>query len=286
MNRNGISRAVLITGCSSGIGRATALLLAERGWKVYATARRPDRIGELAAAGCTTLPLDITDEASMAQAVGAVEEAEGAVGVLINNAGYGQSGAVEAIPIESVRRQFETNLFGTIRMCQFVLPGMRRQGWGRIVNMSSVAGRVTMPGSGVYSASKFAIEAFSDALRFEVKGFGVDVVIIEPGPTRTSFTDRANTAMPELTDATAVYARYQEGVAKADKEADKSRLAGEPETVARAIERAVAARRPKPRYKVSFVVRLLPGLRGVLPDRAFDAFLRTQAPAPGPDPGD
>jgi NAD(P)-dependent dehydrogenase (short-subunit alcohol dehydrogenase family) len=286
MNRNGTSRAVLITGCSSGIGHVTALHLAERGWKIYATARKPDAIADLAAAGCETLALDVTDERSMQAAVSAVQEREGAVGVLVNNAGYGQSGAIEAIPLEDVRRQFETNLFGMIRMCQLVLPGMRRQGWGRIVNMSSVAGRVVMPGSGVYASTKFAIEAFSDVLRFEVRGFGIDVVVIEPGPTRTAFTDRANAAMPQPEGEAGVYAGYQSAVAKADAEADQSRLAGEPEAVAKAVERAISARRPKTRYKVSFVVRFLPRLRGVLPDRAFDAFLRTQAPAPGPSSDD
>src|SRR3954467_5324222 len=128
------SKAVLITGCSSGIGRATAEHLTGKGWTVYATARRPESIADLEAKGCRTLALDVTDEASMAAAVGAVEEAEGAVGVLVNNAGYSQSGAVEDVPLDVVRRQFETNVFGLVRMCQLALPGMRRQGWGKIVN--------------------------------------------------------------------------------------------------------------------------------------------------------
>src|SRR5579859_5527292 len=128
------SKAVLITGCSSGIGHATAELLAERGWKVYATARRPETIADLKAAGCETLALDVCDEESMSAAVAAVTDAEGAVGVLINNAGYSQSGAVESVPLDQVRRQFETNVFGLVGMCQLVLPGMRSQGWGKIVN--------------------------------------------------------------------------------------------------------------------------------------------------------
>src|ERR1700737_2986576 len=134
------SKAVLITGCSSGIGHATAELLASQGWNVYATARRPETIEDLAAKGCKTLALDVTDEESMSKAVAAVTEAEGAVGVLINNAGYSQSGAVETIPLDQVRRQFETNVFGLIRMCQLVLPGMRRQHWGKIVNISYIGG--------------------------------------------------------------------------------------------------------------------------------------------------
>ena len=209
-----------------------------------------------------------------------MEAAEGAVGVLVNNAGYGQSGAIEATPIDAIRRNFETNFLGYMRMAQLVLPGMRRQGFGRIVNMSSVAGRVTMPGNGPYSATKFAIEAMSDALRFEVRSFGVDVVIVEPGPIRTEFTATANAGMP---DADGAYAEYHEAVAKADAEADQSKLlAGDPEDVAAVVERAITARRPRTRYRVTVPARLLPTMRRVLPDRAFDAFLRTQAPPPGP----
>jgi NAD(P)-dependent dehydrogenase (short-subunit alcohol dehydrogenase family) len=145
------SKAVLITGCSSGIGRATALLLARRGWPVYATARRPETITDLADAGATTLALDVTDEESMRTAVDAVEAAEGAVGVLVNNAGYSQSGAVETVPIDAVRRQFETNVFGVVRMTQLVLPKMRAQRFGKIVNVGSMGGRLTFPGGGHYT---------------------------------------------------------------------------------------------------------------------------------------
>ena len=271
---------MLITGCSSGIGQAIAERLAGAGHRVYATARRPEALADLAGKGCETLALDVTDEGSMRAAVARVEEAEGAVDVLVNNAGYGQSGAIEATPIDAIRRNFETNLFGYIRMAHLVLPGMRRQGSGRIVNMSSVAGRVTMPGSGPYSATKFAIEAMSDALRFEVRGFGIDVVIVEPGPIRTRFTATANAGLPDVDGA---YGAYHEAVAKADAEADQSKLlAGDPEDVARAVERAITARRPRTRYRVTVPARLLPTIRRVLPDRTFDAFLRTQAPPPRP----
>src|SRR5919201_6532296 len=181
------SRAVLITGCSSGIGYATASHLQAKGWTVYATARGRESLAELEARGCRTLALDVTDEASMAAAVRAVEDAEGAVGVLVNNAGYSQSGAVESIPIDRLRTQFETNVFGLVRMCQLVLPKMREQRWGRIVNLSSMGGRFTFPGGGAYHATKHAVEAISDALRFEVKGFGIDVILVEPGLIRTEF---------------------------------------------------------------------------------------------------
>ena len=185
------SKAVLITGCSSGIGHATAEHLAARGWTVYASARRTESIADLAERGCKTLALDVTDEDSMRAAVAAVEEAEGAVGALVNNAGYSQSGAVETLPLDRLRAQFETNVFGLVRMCQLVLPGMRRQGWGRIVNVSSMGGRLTFPGGGAYHGTKHAVEALSDALRFEVRGFGVDVVVIEPGLITTRFGETA-----------------------------------------------------------------------------------------------
>src|SRR5438045_7807883 len=185
------SKAVLITGCSAGIGQATAARLAADGWKGYATARRPETLDELKAKGCETLALDVTDDASMRAAVDAVSAAEGAVGVLVNNAGYSQSGAVESLPLEQIRRQFETNVFGLIRMCQLVLPGMREQRWGKIVNLGSMGGKLTFPGGGIYHATKYAVEALSDALRFEVRGFGVDVILIEPGLIVTNFGEVA-----------------------------------------------------------------------------------------------
>src|ERR1044072_585698 len=166
------SKAVLITGCSTGIGRKTAEHLAQKGWTVHATARRPESISDLEQKGCRTLALDVTDESSMQAAVSAVEQAEGAVGVLINNAGYSQSGAVEEVAMDQVRRQFETNVFGLLRMCQLVLPGMRGQGDGRIVNLSSMGGRLTFPGGGAYHAAKYAVGALHDGLRFAGAGVG------------------------------------------------------------------------------------------------------------------
>src|SRR5215210_2549030 len=186
-----VSKAVLITGCSSGIGRATAERLANVGWRVYATARNVESVAPLEERGCVLLPLDVTEEDSMISAVDEVARREGTVGVLVNNAGYSQSGAVEAVPIDKVRRQFETNVFGLVRMCQLVLPGMRGQGFGRIVNVSSMGGRLTFPGGGYYHATKYAVEALSDALRFEVRGFGVEVVVVEPGLIRTAFAQTA-----------------------------------------------------------------------------------------------
>jgi NAD(P)-dependent dehydrogenase (short-subunit alcohol dehydrogenase family) len=278
-----VSKAVLITGCSSGIGWATAKRLSEVGWRVYATARDVEKIAPLEESGCTLLALDVTEENSMASAVEEVEREEGAVGVLVNNAGYSQSGAVEAVPMEKVRAQFETNVFGLVRMCQLVLPGMRRQGYGRIVNLSSMGGKLTFPGAGYYHATKHAVEAISDALRFEVEGFGIRVSVIEPGLIRTGFANTAVGSMDGQQDGP--YAGFDEAVARATtqtyEQGPVSRLAGEPEAVAEAIERALSARNPRSRYAVTPSAHLFLGLRRLLPDRAWDAVVKTSYPQPG-----
>ena len=274
------SKAVLITGCSSGIGHATAELLAREGWTVYATARKPETLADLEREGCKTLALDVTDEASMSAAVQAVVEAEGAVGVLINNAGYSQSGAVESVPLHQVRGQFETNVFGLIRMCQLVLPGMRDQHWGRIVNLSSMGGRLTFPGGGLYHASKYAIEAISDALRFEVRGFGVDVIVIEPGLIVSNFGE---TAAGSIGDTTGPYADFIRDVARAIEgvyHGPLAKLGGGPDAVAKAIAGALKADHPKTRYPVTPSAHLMINQRRLMPDRVWDRLMRTQFPVP------
>ena len=287
MREHGISRAVLVTGCSSGIGRATALRLVRAGWLVYATARRPEMLQDLAAAGCRVLALDVTDERSMRAAVAAVSGETGAVGVLINNAGYSQSGAVESVSMELARRQFETNVFGPLRLTQLVLPGMRKQRWGKVVNLSSMGGKLTFPGGGLYHASKYAVEALSDALRFEVCAFGVDVVVIEPGLIRTGFgeTAAAGTGAAVVQDGDGAYRQFNAAVAAATRAVYASSalawLGGEPERVAAVIERAMSAQRPRARYRVTPSARLLLALHAALSDRAWDGFLRLQLPPPG-----
>jgi NADP-dependent 3-hydroxy acid dehydrogenase YdfG len=278
------SEAVLITGCSSGIGYATAERLAAEGWKVYATARRPETLAELERKGCVTLALDVTDEDSMTAAVTTVTEAEGAVGVLINNAGYSQSGAVEAIPLDTVRRQFDTNVFGLIRMCQLVLPGMREQHYGKIVNIGSMGGRLTFPGGGFYHATKYAIEAISDALRFEVRGFGVDVILVEPGLIITNFGDVASASVDEA-GADGPYADFNRKVAKLTENAYKgpmSKLGAGPDAVAKAIAGALRSSRPKARYPVTASAHLLINQRRFTPDRVWDLMMRSQYPTPKP----
>ncbi len=276
------SKAALITGCSSGIGEATAERLLADGYTVYATARRTESIEQLAAKGCKTLALDVTNEDSMVAAVKAVTDAEGAVGVLINNAGYSQSGAVESVPLDDVRRQFETNVFGLIRMCQLVLPGMRDQGAGKIVNIGSMGGRLTFPGGGLYHATKYSVEAISDALRFEVKGFGVDVILIEPGLIVTNFGEVASASVGVSDDA-GPYTDWNRKVGKITEGAYKgpmSRLGAGPVKVADTIAKAITASRPKARYPVTASAHLMINQRKFTPDRLWDLMMRAQFPTP------
>ena len=283
--KSAVSKSVLVTGCSSGIGKATAGFLAQRGYKVWATARKRESLKELEGLGCRTLSLDVLDERSMEAAVRAVEAEDGAVGVLVNNAGYSQSGAIEAVPIERVRAQFETNVFGLVRLTQIALPKMRAQRWGRIINLSSMGGKLVFPGGGFYHATKYAVEAISDALRFEVRGFGVSVVLVEPGLIKSGFSEAALSGMEGVGRAEDPYATFHEAVAKATKESYEkgplARLAGTPEDVAKAIHKAIEADKPKARYTVSGSAKLLLTQRKLLSDRSWDRFLRATFPSPG-----
>src|SRR3954453_18924970 len=278
------SRPVLITGCSTGIGRATAERLADDGWNVHATARRLDAIEELGKRGCKLTELDVTDEGSMQSAVAEVER-DGPIGALINNAGYSQSGAIETIPMESVRRQFETNVFGLMRMCQLVLPGMRRAGSGRIVNLSSMGGKLTFPGGGIYHATKHAVEALSDALRFEVREFGVHVAIIEPGLIVTEFGETAAGSLDQV-EQHGPYARFNSEVAAVTANAYKgpmAKLGAGPDAVAAKISKALTAGHPSTRYKVTASARVVMGMRKGMTDRMWDRFVRSQYPPPEPE---
>ncbi len=296
------SKAVLVTGCSSGIGRATALRLVGAGWTVYASARRPQTLAELADAGCHTLALDVTDEDSMRAAVNTVEQAEGAVGVLVNNAGYSQSGAIETVPMEAVRRQFETNVFGPVRLIQLVAPKMRAQRWGKVVNVGSMGGRLTFPGGGHYHATKHALEAISDALRFELRGFGIDVVLLEPGLITTEFGEAAMASMGEVGGGEAgasdgsvavgeggnspsdSYAHFNATVGALTAgayEGPMRMLGAGPERVAKVIERTIARRHPPGRITITASAKLMIGTRRMLSDRAWDTMMRRQFPQPG-----
>ncbi|MGI8666256.1 MAG: oxidoreductase [Jatrophihabitans sp.] len=298
-----MARIVLITGCSSGIGKAAARQLNQAGYLVYATARKPDTLAELAAAGCRTLRLDVEDEASMVAATDRIRDEHGSVDVLVNNAGYGLYGPIEQLPLSEVRRQFDTNVFGLVRLTQLVLPAMRERRAGRIVNVSSMGGRTTLPGGGFYHASKYAVEAISDALRIEVKPFGIQVVLIEPGVVRTPWSEQAmqhqaSTATPapdqlpshaqdassaQAEHASDPYGAFKDAVAESFERAyagPLARLSISADSVAKVIVKASRARRPRTRYLISPMAKSLVAMKAVLPDRAHDALLKQQYKLP------
>jgi NADP-dependent 3-hydroxy acid dehydrogenase YdfG len=277
-------RVALVTGCSSGIGRATALHLRRAGLTVYATARKLDRLAELADQGIRTLAMDVTDEASMVAAVEQIAAEAGGVDVLVNNAGYKLLGAVEEVAPHEVIKQFDTNVFGLSRMTQLVLPGMRERGYGRIVNMSSVYGRFAVPGGAYPAATKHAVAAFTDALRVEVARFGIRVVLIEPAAARTDLEAKA-VRSGDYEDGP--YARFNRAVDEWHAKAVSGppyNLAGwlavTPDDVARVVTRAATRRRPRGRYPVGVLAHLTFLLRRVLPTSGFDAFVRVTWPVP------
>ena len=264
---------VLVTGCSSGIGRATAQALVEAGHTVYATARRAATLERLEAAGARTLALDVTDEDSMTAAVAAIEAEHGAVGTLVNNAGFGVYGPVEEVPMDDVRREFETNVFGLGRLTQLVLPAMRAAGRGRIVNMSSMGGRLVYPTGGWYHASKYAVEAMSDALRVEVKPFGISVVLVEPGLIRTEFESVASGGLASGQPA-GPYAALRKHADDVMRRGYASPAGAEPKAVADVVRRAVEATRPRTRYVVTPAAKAQVQLRRFGGDRLWDAAMR------------
>jgi NAD(P)-dependent dehydrogenase (short-subunit alcohol dehydrogenase family) len=269
------SSVVLVTGASTGIGRATAAHLAARGHRVFATARRPESVRALADAGLEALALDVDDDASVERAVAEVRARAGRVDALVNNAGYGLLAPVEAITPEALRAQLETNVVGAHRVARAVLPAMRAQRHGTIVQLSSVAGRVALPLYGAYSASKFALEALSDSLRLEVAPFGIRVVLVEPGPIRTEFSASAERASDASlgTERAAPYAALIERMHA--RRARTRQAAGlGPEAVAQVIANAIESPSPAARYAITAVAKLFPAVRTLLPTAAFDWIVR------------
>ena len=280
---------MLITGCSTGIGRATAERLAAAGRTVYATARRPETLAELEARGCRTLALDVTDEASMRAAVAAVEGEQGAVGVLVNNAGYSQSGAIETVPMDEGARAVRDQRVRARAHVPARAARDARQRGGRIVNLSSMGGQLVFPGGGFYHATKYAVEAISDALRFEVKGFGIDVVLIEPGLIRTEFGETAAAGVTEAGAGEGDYARLQRPRRRRRPRASTSPAArsrgsaAPPEAVAKVIEKALTAKRPARPLHGHALGEGADGQRALLPDRGVG---RRHAHRSSPPPAD
>ena len=268
-----MKKVILVTGASSGIGFDAAVALAKQGHRVYAAARRVERMEPLKAFGVVPLRMDVTDDASMEACVRTVLEAEGRIDALVNNAGYGYFGAIENVPLEEARRQLEVNVFGLARLCQLVLPSMRAQGSGRIVNISSVAGKAVLYFGGWYHVSKFSVEALSDALRMELKPFGIDVSMIEPGGIKTNWGIIAADHLAESSKDTPYEA---EGLRESEtmRKAYSMRLLSNPSVVTRAISKAVNSRRPRARYRVGFGAHTLVFLHTILPARWWDALFR------------
>ena len=262
-------KIILVTGASSGIGFQTAQILANQGNTVIAAARRTELMQPLEKHGVTVMRLDVCDDQSIQQCVNAIVERHGRIDVLVNNAGYGYFGAVENVPIADARRQFEVNLFGLARLTQLVLPLMRENGGGRIVNLSSIAGRIGLPYGAWYNATKFAVEGFSDALRMETKEFGIKVVMIEPGGIKTNWGTIAADHLEESSRGTAYEAKALNEAALLRKGYTIDFLS-DPSVVAKAIVKAVNRRHPKTRYKVGRGAHFLLFVKHILPYRWWD----------------
>lgn len=262
-------KTALVTGASSGIGEATALKLKELGYIVYGAARRIDRLKTLADSGARPLALDVTDDASMEAAVGRIIAETGRVDVLVNNAGYGSYGALEDAPLDEGRYQFDVNVFGAIRLIQLVLPHMRAQKSGRIINITSMGGKLYTPLGGWYHGSKFALEALSDCLRLETKPFGIDVVVIEPGGIETEWGGIAADKVQKISGS-GPYAAQANAVAASLRSDANSNRNSPPSVIAKVIGKAVTARRPKTRYVAGFGARPLLFVRRHTSDRLFD----------------
>ncbi|MGW3598481.1 oxidoreductase [Streptomyces sp. NPDC005167] len=262
------AKTALVTGASSGIGEATALKLQELGYTVYGAARRTDRLQKLAERGIRPLAMDVTDDESMRAGVERITAETGRIDVLVNNAGYGSYGAIEDVPLDEARYQFEVNVFGALRLSQLVLPHMRAQRSGTVVNVTSMGGKVYTPLGGWYHGTKFALEALSDCLRLEAKPFGIYVVVIEPGGIATEWGAIAADKL-EKSSSSGPYAAQATAVASSL----RAKRNSPPTVIADAIAKAVTARRPKTRYATGFGARPLIALRRILPDRAFDAVI-------------
>lgn len=268
-----MSKTVLITGASSGIGKATAQKLLDEGYVVYASARQIDKLKNLEARGAKILELDVTQDESMRSGVDRIIRESGRIDILINNAGYGSYGALEDIPIEEARHQFEVNVFGLGRLTQLVLPHMRKHSFGKIVNITSVGGKIYEPLGGWYHASKFAVEGLSDCLRLELKPFGIDVIIVEPGPIKTEWGSIAIKKLIKTSGHTA-YAKAAQAGAKLLALANDAKVASEPEIIANTISKALKSKQAKARYPAGTGAKLLVAVRKFASDAVMNRFMQ------------
>ena len=263
-------KVALVTGASSGIGKAIAQQLLQDGWTVYGGARRVEKMADLVAAGAKTLQLDVTDEASMTAAVETMLSAEGRIDALVNNAGYGSYGALEDVPIQEAKRQFEVNIFGLMRLTQLVLPTMRAAKSGTIVNISSMGGRIWMPVGGWYHATKHALEVLSDALRVETKPFGIRVVVVQPGAIESEWSSIAAQNLRETSTGSA-YSAMVEPISRMLK--GEFALADTPSVIAKLVSQAVNSPNPKRRYAAPMHSKVFIFLHWLLPDWAWERLI-------------
>lgn len=265
-------KVVLITGASAGIGKAIVTKMLQEGWTVYGAARRLNQMDDLKQAGAKTLFIDVTDEASMAQAVETMLAQEGRLDALVNNAGYGSYGALEDVPVDEARRQFEVNVFGLMRLTQLVLPTMRAARSGTIINISSMGGRIWMPIGGWYHATKHALEVLSDALRMEVEPFGVKVVVVQPGAIESEWSDISADNL-EATSKNSVYRFFTEPMARILRGYES---AAKPTVIADAVATALRAKKPRRRYRAPFDAKLYVRLHWLFPDAVWEMILKSR----------
>lgn len=260
------NKVALITGASSGMGKDFSLRLLDEGYIVYGVARRIERMSDIEGAGGHTIKLDITDDSSIVATVDQIIKEQGRIDVLINSAGYGSYGAIEDVPIEEAKRQFEVNIFGLARLTQLVLPHMRKNNFGKIINISSIGGKLHGPLGGWYHASKFALEGLSDCLRFETKQFGIDVIVIEPGGVESEWGDIALNAAMERSGSTA----YSETAKGFKKIMETFKKQASPKVITDLVMKALRAKKPKTRYSAGTAAKPMLFMRKILSDRMFD----------------
>ena len=266
-------KTVLITGASAGIGKATAIYLAQNGYNVYGAARRLDKLQELETHGIKPISLDVTKDESMIACVEQILKEAGSIDILVNNAGSGYYGALEDMPIADAKYQLEVNVFGVARLIQLVLPTMRKNKFGKIVNLSSVGGKVSLPMGSWYHASKFAIEGMSDCLRKEVKQFGIDVIVIEPGGTKSEMTGLGAEYLTRVSGNT-VYSRLAKSITKMYATTEKN--AADPIVIAKLIKEGIEASNPKTRYIGGAMAKPMLFMRSILSDKLFDRMVMSQ----------
>ncbi len=268
-----MKKVALITGASSGMGKSTANILHEQGYKVYGAARRLDKMKELEQKGIGIVSLDLTKDESIVNAVNTILEKEGRIDILINNAGYGSYGSVEEVSIEEAKRQFEVNMFGLARITQLVIPSMRKNQSGRIVNISSMGGKIYTPFGSWYHATKHALEGWSDCLRLELKEFGIDVVIVQPGGIQTEWGGIAAEHM-QKTSGNGPYSKsVQKVINSMGKSANKLTHV---DVLGKEIAKAATDKKPKTRYAKGYLAKPLMTMRKWLSDKTFDKMLASQ----------